>query len=95
MPLIISVSKIIWRATYFLTIILTVAGVVMLYLDEKCRYDYLLLLPTFVYLAWTYFALLLVTAWIWVVEFFLKRLASPNVEKAVQNFIDKTDKPEK
>jgi hypothetical protein len=93
MPLIISISKSIWRTTYLLTVALTVAGIGMLYFDAKCRYDYLLLLPTLVYLAWTYFALLIVTIWIWIVQFVLKRIDSPNVEKAVQSFIDKTDKP--
>jgi hypothetical protein len=93
MPIFTGISNWIWRGTYLVTIAFTIAGIAMLYYDVKWRYDYLLLLPTFVYLVWTYFTLIFMNGWILFVGFFLKKVNSPNVEKAVQDFIDQTGKP--
>lgn len=92
LPTLTGYSRNVWRATYACSLITAIFGIALLYFDWKFKYDYLLLLPTTIYLLWTYAVLLIIIGWIWIVKSLLKLINSPNTDKIIKDFTEQVKK---
>jgi hypothetical protein len=57
-----------WPIAYLLTIASALSGVLMLYVNKSCPFDFILLCPLFFYYAWTWFAILVLNLYLWVIK---------------------------
>lgn len=78
------VVEVAWFANYWLSILMVIAGLGMLYLNSVCVYDYLLLVPPAAYLGLSYIMLAVVLAVLRIFDAFVDRYT---VEKEAEKFV--------
>ncbi|MEI6165467.1 MAG: hypothetical protein WCR23_13915 [Planctomycetota bacterium] len=88
-------GKVLWPVIYLLAIVMTVFGFGMLYTKSSCPFDFLLLLPVLLLLAWSWFSLAVFAIWLGFVRkgilVFSTAADQKSAETAIRDFASSTE----
>jgi len=80
-------NKALWYFCYVMAVLAAIAGMAGLYFNSGCPWDAFLLLPTVLYLGWTYFALFILLVWIAVLRRFFGFVTSAQMEQQLDALV--------